>query len=138
MDSLVWLEKFLGRYKGGMLIVSHDRDFLNRMTGFTAEIRNRSISLYRGNYDAYIAMRDQTLETEQNRARRIQEQIAQKERFVERFKAKNTKATQAASRLKQIEKLKEQLPETETASSAIEFTFPETVRSGGVPLKLQA
>ncbi len=137
MDSLVWLEKFLLRYKGGMLIVSHDRDFLNRMTGFTAEIRNRSIMIYRGNYDAYIAMRDQTLETQRNRARRLQEQIDQKERFVERFKAKNTKATAAASRIKQIEKLKELMPEIEKGPAVIEFTFPETIQSGGVPLKLR-
>ncbi|MGA3051797.1 MAG: ABC-F family ATP-binding cassette domain-containing protein [Chitinispirillaceae bacterium] len=137
MDSLVWLEKFLSRYKGGMLIVSHDRDFLNRMTGFTAEIRNRTMMIYKGNYDAYIAIRDQTLETQVNRARRLQEQIAQKERFVERFKAKNTKATQAASRLKQIEKLKELMPPIEKGPDTIEFTFPETIQSGGVPFKLR-
>ena len=136
MDSLVWLEKFLTRYKGGMLIVSHDRDFLNRMTGFTVEIRNRSLVLAKGNYDAYIALRDQTLETQQNRARKLQEQINQKERFVERFKAKNTKAAQAASRQKQIDKLKDLMPEVEQAQDTIEFTFPETIQSGGVPLKL--
>ncbi len=137
MDSLVWLEKFLMRYKGGMLIVSHDRDFLNRMTGFTAEIRNRSMIIYRGNYDAYIAMRAQLLETQANHARRLQDQIDQKERFVERFKAKNTKATAAASRMKQIEKLKELMPEVERGTDTIEFTFPETIQSGGVPLKLR-
>jgi ATP-binding cassette, subfamily F, member 3 len=136
MDSLVWLEKFLARYKGGMMIVSHDRDFLNRMTGHTAEVRNGGITIYKGNYDEYIAMRGLVEEQNRNRARNLQLQIAEKERFVERFKAKNTKATQAASRLKQIEKLKEQLPEIERQSAAIEFSFPETVQSGGVPLKL--
>jgi ATP-binding cassette subfamily F protein 3 len=137
MDSLVWLEKFLMRYKGGMLIVSHDRDFLNRMTGFTAEIHNRSMTIYRGNYDAYIAMRAQLRETQANRSRRLQDQIDQKERFVERFKSKNTKASAAASRIKQIEKLKELMPEIEKGTDTIEFTFPETIPSGGVPLKLR-
>jgi ATP-binding cassette subfamily F protein 3 len=136
MDSLVWLEKFLGRYDGGMMIVSHDRDFLNRMTGYTAEIRNRSITICKGNYDAYLQVRGQTLAAVQSRARHLQEQIAQKERFVERFKAKNTKAVQAASRMKQIEKLKEQLPEIEEEPDTIRFSFPESAPSGGVPLKV--
>ena len=137
MDSLVWLEKFLARYDGGMMIVSHDRDFLNRMTGYTADIRNRDISICKGNYDDYLQVRDQTLATIQSRARHLQDQIAQKERFVERFKAKNTKAVQAASRMKQIEKLKEQLPELPEEPDTIEFSFPETPQSGGVPLKLR-
>jgi ATP-binding cassette subfamily F protein 3 len=137
MDSLVWLEKFLARYDGGMMIVSHDRDFLNRMTGYTAEISNRDISICKGNYDAYLQVRDQTLAAIQSRARHLQGQIAQKERFVERFKAKNTKAVQAASRMKQIEKLKEQLPELPEEPDSIEFSFPETTQSGGVPLKLR-
>jgi ATP-binding cassette, subfamily F, member 3 len=135
MDSLVWLEKFLSRYKGGMMIVSHDRDFLNRMTGHTAEIHNRTVTVSRGNYDAYLAVREQTRAALQSRARHLQEQIAQKERFVERFKAKNTKAVQAASRMKQIEKLKEQMPETEETPDTIAFSFPEIMQSGGVPLK---
>jgi ATP-binding cassette subfamily F protein 3 len=136
MDSLVWLEKFLSRYKGGMMIISHDRDFLNRMTAYTAEIRSRSITIYKGNYDEYIAMRDLVEEQARNRFRNLQLQIAEKERFVERFKAKNTKATQAASRLKQIEKLKEQLPEITEDPDVIEFSFAETIASGGVPIKL--
>jgi ATP-binding cassette, subfamily F, member 3 len=136
MDSLVWLEKFLGKYKGGMMIVSHDRDFLNRMTGYTAEIHNRTITVSKGNYDAYLEVRKQTVTAVQSRARHLQEQIAQKERFVERFKAKNTKAAQAASRMKQIDKLKELMPEIEETPDTIAFSFPETAPSGGVPLKV--
>ncbi|MBN2035980.1 MAG: ABC-F family ATP-binding cassette domain-containing protein [Chitinispirillaceae bacterium] len=136
MDSLVWLEKFLDRYEGGMMIISHDRDFLNRMTGCTAEISNRAITMYRGNYDEFLTMRELVREQARNRFRNLQLQIAEKERFVERFKAKNTKATQAASRLKQIEKLREQLPEIPEESGTIDFTFARTVQSGGVPLKL--
>jgi ATP-binding cassette subfamily F protein 3 len=137
MDSLVWLEKFLTRYKGGMMIISHDRDFLNRMSSYTAEIRNNTITMYKGNYDEYVKMRDLSDAQSQNRFRNLQLQIAEKERFVERFKAKNTKATQAASRLKQIEKLKEQLPEITQDPDTINFSFVETVQSGGVPFKLR-
>jgi ATP-binding cassette, subfamily F, member 3 len=137
MDSLVWLEKFLTRYKGGMLIVSHDRDFLNRMIGFTAEISNSTITIYKGNYDEYIAMREQVAAAAASRARNLQIQIAQKERFVERFKAKNTKATQAQSRMKQIEKLKEQLPETFEEAASIDFTFPQPPPSGSLPIKFR-
>ncbi|MBN2189226.1 MAG: ABC-F family ATP-binding cassette domain-containing protein [Chitinispirillaceae bacterium] len=135
MDSLVWLEKFLQKYNGGMVIVSHDRDFLNRMTGYTAEIHNRNITVSKGNYDAYLEVREQTRTAVRSRARHLQEQIAQKERFVERFKAKNTKAVQAAAKLKQIEKLKGMVPEIEEAPDTIVFSFPEAARSGGVPLK---
>ena len=137
MDSLVWLEKFLQRYKGGMMIVSHDRDFLNRMTGHTAEIHSRTVTVSRGNYDAYLVVREQTRTALQSRARHLQEQIAQKERFIERFKAKNTKAVQAAAKQKQIDKLKEQMPEIEEAPDTIGFSFPEAAASGGVPLKVR-
>ncbi|MCU0610151.1 MAG: ATP-binding cassette domain-containing protein [Chitinispirillaceae bacterium] len=100
MDSLVWLEDFLKRYRGGMLIVSHDRDFLNRMCGFIAEIRVGSISLYKGNYNEYLRLREQAVALAESRTRHLQDQITQKERFVERFKAKNTKATQAQARMR--------------------------------------
>jgi len=135
MDSLVWLEKFLGRHKGGMLIVSHDRDFLNRITTYTAEISNRALTLYKGNYDAYIAARDEAEIAALSRTRNLETKIAQAERFVERFKAKATKATQAQSRMKLLEKLKDELPETFEAEKSIDFTFPEPKQSGGIPLK---
>jgi ATP-binding cassette subfamily F protein 3 len=137
MDSLVWLEKFLTRYKGGMLIVSHDRDFLNRMTDYTAEVRNRAVTMYKGNYDEFVRMSEQHEQQERSRLRNLQLQIAEKERFVERFKAKNTKATQAQSRMKQIEKLKEQVPELAAETRSIRFTFPQPQPSGGIPLKLR-
>jgi ATP-binding cassette subfamily F protein 3 len=137
MDSLVWLEKFLSRYKGGMLMVSHDRDFLNRMIGYTAEIRNRTITVFKGNYDEYIRLREQYEIAAESRSRNLGLQIAQKERFVERFKAKNTKATAAQSRIKQIEKLKELLPETVSDTKTIDFSFPQPAPSGSLPLKFR-
>jgi ATP-binding cassette subfamily F protein 3 len=135
MDSLVWLEKFLGRHKGGMLIVSHDRDFLNRITTYTAEISNRALTLYKGNYDAYVAARDEAEAAALSRTKNLETKIAQAERFVERFKAKATKATQAQSRMKLLEKLKDELPEMFESEKSIDFTFPEPKPSGNIPLK---
>ncbi len=136
MDSLVWLEKYLERQKCGMLIVSHDRDFLNRITDYTAEISSRSITLYKGNYDQYIESRAEAQEATLNRAKNLQLKIAQTERFVERFKAKATKATQAQSRMKLLDKLKAEMPEIESGNKQIHFSFPEVKQSGTVPVKI--
>ncbi|MDO5576003.1 MAG: ABC-F family ATP-binding cassette domain-containing protein [Fibrobacter sp.] len=137
MDSLVWLEKFLARYKGGMLIVSHDRNFLNRITNSTAEIANHKITMYKGNYDQYLALKQEALETAQSHARNIELKIAQNERFVERFKAKATKATQAQSRMKLIDKLRSELPVINESSKSIRFKFPDPVQSGVVPVAVK-
>ncbi|NLG16231.1 MAG: ABC-F family ATP-binding cassette domain-containing protein [Fibrobacter sp.] len=136
MDSLVWLEKYLERQKCGMLIVSHDRDFLNRITDYTAEISSKTLTLYKGNYDQYIESRAEAQQSALNRAKNLQLKIAQTERFVERFKAKATKATQAQSRMKLLDKLKAEMPELESGSKQIHFSFPEVKQSGTVPVKI--
>ncbi|MCL2688226.1 MAG: ABC-F family ATP-binding cassette domain-containing protein [Chitinispirillia bacterium] len=137
MDSLIWLEKFLLRYKGGMLIVSHDRDFLNRMSTHTADIRSHSVRLYSGNYDQYIKSKTEQEIAEQNRAKNLELKIAQTERFVERFKAKASKATQAQSRVKQLEILKAEMPVMEAHQKTIHFTFTCSGEPGAVPLRLK-
>ncbi|HEX3020656.1 MAG TPA: ABC-F family ATP-binding cassette domain-containing protein [Chitinispirillaceae bacterium] len=135
MDSLVWLEKFLEKQKCGMLIVSHDRDFLNRITTNIADISNHKITMYQGNYDAYIRIREETEIAQQNRARNLEAKISQTERFVERFKAKATKATQAQSRMKLLEKLRSDMPEVHQSEKTIHFSFPEPKQSGNIPLQ---
>lgn len=135
MDSLVWLEKHLLKHKGGMLIVSHDRGFLNRITTMTAEIGHRSITIYKGNYDQYLRLKQETETAALSRTRNLETRIAQTERFVERFKAKATKASQAQSRMKLLEKLKSELPQVESEHKSIDFTFPEPKPSGTIPLK---
>ncbi|MDG5815932.1 ABC-F family ATP-binding cassette domain-containing protein [Chitinispirillales bacterium ANBcel5] len=137
-DSLIWLEKFLSKYNGGMLIVSHDRDFLNRITDHTAEVQNGKVTVYKGNYDAYVKFRSEFDTAEQNRIKNIEAKIAQKERFVERFKAKATKATQAQSRVKQIEHLRAEIPDQlQSDNQEINFSFSIIKQSGSVPLKLK-
>ncbi|NLW32390.1 MAG: ABC-F family ATP-binding cassette domain-containing protein [Fibrobacter sp.] len=137
MDSLVWLEKFLSKYKGGMLIVSHDRNFLNRITTSTAEICNCKITIYKGNYDQFLSLKQEAFAAAQSRARNLELKIAQNERFVERFKAKASKATQAQSRMKLLEKLRSELPQIKDNTKSIRFKFPEPVQSGTVPITLK-
>ncbi len=136
MDSLIWLEKFLSRYSGGMLIVSHDRDFLNRMTTHTADIKNQSVKIYTGNYDAFVRIKAEQELATLSRAKNLEAKIAQTERFVERFKAKATKATQAQSRAKLLENLKAEMPVLESAEKTISFTFKSSGDSGAIPLKV--
>ncbi len=137
MDSLIWLEKFLQKYNGGMLIVSHDRDFLNRITTHTMEICGGGITQYNGNIEAFLAWKKMHSMTESRRVNNLQDKIAQTEHFITRFKAKNTKASQARSKMKQLEKLKGQLPERKAAQKTIHFQFPAPSRCGSVPLQLE-
>ena len=138
MDSLVWLESFLRRYRGGLIAVSHDRDFLNRSTSITAELQAGAITVYKGPYDAYMIYKEERDKSEQSTRANIERQIAQKERFIERFRAKATKASQVQSRIKFVEELKEQLPGAPAVQKSVRFRFPSAVPSGGVPFKLES
>ena len=137
MDSLIWLEKFLLSYKGGMLIVSHDRDFLNRMCTHTADIRSYSVRLYSGNYDKYVMAKREEEAAAESRAKSLESKIASAERFVERFGAKATKAAQAQSKAKMIESLKAEMPVIESERKSVRFTFTCSHESGAVPLRLK-
>ncbi len=139
MDSLVWLESFLRRYRGGLIVVSHDRDFLNRVTSVTAELFMGSIIVYKGAYDAYMIYKEERERSEQSTRVNIERQIAQKERFIERFRAKATKASQVQSRVKSVEELKDRLPDVPVVQKTVRFRFPSPpVQSGGVPFKLES
>ena len=103
--SIRWLEKFLGAYAGCALIISHDQRFLDNVTTHTLDVDYRTITLYTGNYARFVVDKAETRERRETTIARAEEEIARKRAFVERFGAKNTKATQAQSRLKQIEKI---------------------------------
>jgi ATP-binding cassette, subfamily F, member 3 len=137
LDSLVWLEKFLERFSGTLIAVSHDREFLNRMTRCTAEIRSGRITVYKGNYDGYMAHKTELEESLKNTARNLERKIAQTERFIDRFRAKATKASAVQSRVKLCESLKEDLPALPENTRTIHFSFPLSRQSGGVPLKTE-
>jgi ATP-binding cassette subfamily F protein 3 len=137
MDSLIWLEKFLARAKCGMIIVSHDRQFLNRMTTHTAEIHNCSIILYKGNYDAFVEQQRMQEEASLNKAKNLERIISQNERFIERFRAKNTKATLVQARVRKVEELKAEIPVLRSAAKSVTFRFPLPPQSGSAPLKAE-
>jgi ATP-binding cassette subfamily F protein 3 len=136
MDSLIWLEKFLQKFKGGILVVSHDRDFLNRITNTTIEVLGGAITQYTGNVGAYFTWKEEVERTEKRRGKNISDKIAQTEEFINRFKAKNKNATQARSKMRVLERLKMELPQQRQITQTISFSFPPVTPSGSVPIIL--
>tara|TARA_R100000027_G_scaffold49762_2_gene38289 strand:- start:2993 stop:4945 length:1953 start_codon:yes stop_codon:yes gene_type:complete len=129
LESLQWFQNHLRGYRGSLLLISHDRAFLNDVISGILEVRHHRIHSYKGNYDAYLtesAARD----AQQLAAHRSQERkIAQLERFVERFGAKATKAAQAKSKQKQIDRI-ERIDAPQTAEKTIHVKFPQPSPSG--------
>lgn len=128
LDSLTWLEEFLLGYQGAMVIISHDRAFLDRVTAITWELSLGRLSVFRGNYSHYLVEKAQRMELERAAYDNQQAMIRQSERFITRFRAKSTKARQVQSRVKQLEKL-ERLEISET-DRTIHFSFPPAAPSG--------
>lgn len=129
LESLVWLQGYLGSYPGAILMISHDRAFLNALAGAIVEIRGGRVRRYRGNYDAYLEQRAAREAQQLAAFKNQQAEIARLQRFVDRFGAKNTKATQAKSKAKQIERM-EKLDAPEDEDRVIRIRFPQPPRSG--------
>ena len=129
LDSLRWLQEYLRTYPGGILLISHDREFLNYLVSGILEIRQRKLLRYRGTYDEYLVQREaqeaQLLAAYKNQQRDIQ----RLQDFANRFRAKASKAAQAQAKLKQIDRMdKIEAPIAESRS--IRFRFPQPQRSG--------
>src|SRR5690349_10438285 len=129
LESLVWLQQYLTNYPGGILMISHDREFLNNLVGAIVEIAHRRLHRYRGNWDSYV---------EQKAAREVQQlaayknqqrEIASLQLFVDRFRAKASKASQAQSKLKQIERM-DKIAAPTAQEKTVHFRFPQPPRSG--------
>ncbi|MFN2457319.1 MAG: ABC-F family ATP-binding cassette domain-containing protein [Chitinophagaceae bacterium] len=105
LPSIEWLEKYLQHYKGAVVIVSHDKYFLNRMVKTIVELYQKELHFYNGNYDFYEQEKEMRIELQQRAFENQQEYIRQQERFIERFRAKATKAAQAQSAIKRLDKL---------------------------------
>ncbi len=136
LGALQWFQEYLKNYAGAILLISHDREFLNQLVGSIIEIRQSQIFRYRGNYDDYLVQRDandvQLLAAYKNQ----QKKIEQLQDFANRFRAKASKASQAQAKLKQIERMdKIEAPVKEGRS--IHFHFPQPQRSGHRVIKLQ-
>ena len=128
LDSLTWVEQFLKNYNGSMVIISHDRTFLDKVTERTWELSFGRIDIYKGNYSYFIKEREERRAIEKGAYDNQQAKIKQTMRFVDKFRAKATKARQVQSRVKQLDKLERiELSEEE---SQIRFTFPPAPPSG--------
>ncbi len=135
MESVIWLEQYLKNYDGAVMIVSHDRSFLDALTGKTFRISKGHIESYAGNYSYYekesALRRENLIKAAQNQQR----EIDKTEKFIERFRAKNTKAAQVQSRIKALEKVDR--IEVESEESGIGFRFQKPERSGQVVISLK-
>ena len=135
-DSLEWLISFLKSYSGALLIVSHDKHFINQVTDKTLEIFLGKFNTFKGDYDAYLkfkAERDAQLE---NQYQLQQKKIKETEKFIERFRYKATKAKQVQSRVKQLEKI--QLIELPDSKDDIYIKFPSPPHSGKINIELKS
>jgi ATP-binding cassette, subfamily F, member 3 len=137
IESIQWLEDFLVNYRGAVILVSHDRTFLDNVTTRTIEIMNARIYDYKAGYSDYVKMREEQLEQQKAAFDNQQAQIAQIERFIERFRYKSTKARQVQSRVKMLEKM-DRVEVEDVDSSAIRFAFPPAPRSGKVVVEARS
>ena len=136
LEALLWFQQYLKTYPGAILLISHDREFLNQIVGSIVEIRQSRLLRYRGTYDDYLVQRE-AHEIQLLAAFKHQErEIGRLMDFVNRFRAKNTKAAQAQSKLKQIERMdKVEAPVNDDRQ--IDFQFPQPQRSGQRVIKLK-
>jgi len=128
LESCIWFEDYLKTYQGAVLVTSHDRAFLNRVVNKVFAIEQQRLIAHRGNYDSFVDAREKELEILEATAGRQENKIRQETRFIERFRAKNTKAKQVQSRIKRLEKMERiSVPRTQRK---MHFNFPEPPRSG--------
>jgi ATP-binding cassette subfamily F protein 3 len=138
LETLLWFQNYLKYYPGAILLISHDREFLNHLCTHIAELRASRIMRYTGNYDSYLEQRAAAEATMIATAKSQQREIDRMQLFVDRFRAKNTKAAQAQSKLKQIERIKEDMVELPSGPEAtVGFRFPQPHRSGQRVLTLE-
>ena len=129
LGACEWLEGFLSDYPGGILLVSHDRRFLDNITTSIAELEHNKLRLWPGNYTAYLQQKAEAAENLTSAFHRQQKDLAKQTAFVERFRASATKSTQAKSREKQLNKI-ERIELPESASRAMGMRFPPPAPSG--------
>jgi ATP-binding cassette, subfamily F, member 3 len=128
LESLGWLENFLAAYEGSVVIVSHDRYFLNRMVTAIADLAGGAVTLYQGDYDHFLMEREARQALREAQARNQAKRVAEIERFIERFRYKASKARQVQSRVKMLDRMER--IETDAAARRIHFQFPQPPRTG--------
>ncbi|HZC36884.1 MAG TPA: ABC-F family ATP-binding cassette domain-containing protein [Chthoniobacterales bacterium] len=136
LQSVDWLQNYLRNYPGAIVLVSHDRAFLNAIVRKIVEFDRGKLLHYQGDYEAYLTQRTARREQQLAAYKNQQREIAKLQTFIDRFGAKNTKASQAQSKRKQIERMEKiEAPEPEAAS--VHFRFPQPARSGARVLELK-
>ncbi|MDP7058343.1 MAG: ABC-F family ATP-binding cassette domain-containing protein [Nitrospinaceae bacterium] len=135
LKSVEWLEGFLKSYGGSLLLISHDRRFLNSLVTRIAELDRGTLTCYSGNYDDYERLKQDREVQLESEAANQQRRISEIERFVERFRAKNTKATQVQSRIKMLDKMER--VETMSRTKTVSFRFPQPARTGRISMELK-
>ena len=136
LDAVIWLESWLKSYPGTLLLISHDRDFLDSVTSHIAHIEQERLSVYPGNYSAFERIRAERLANQQAMFERQQREIAHMHQFVERFRAKATKARQAQSRLKALERM--ELIAPAHIDTPFRFRFLQPEKTPNPLLRLEA
>ena len=136
LESLGWFQEYLRTYDGAILMISHDREFLNQLVGSIIEIAHAKIHRYRGNWDDYIREKAAREEQQLSAYKNQQKEIAALQEFADRFRAKASKASQAQSKLKQIDRM-EKIEAPLAAGRTIKFSFPQPPRSGSRSITLK-
>jgi ATPase subunit of ABC transporter with duplicated ATPase domains len=136
LESLIWLEQFLKGYDGGLLMTSHDREFMNRIVNKIVEIDSGSLTTYSGDYEFYEQQRAEGQKQQQAQFERQQAMLAKEIKFIERFKARASHAAQVQSRVKKLDKIERVEPPRHR--QAIQFEFPPAPRSGEDVASLRA
>jgi ATP-binding cassette, subfamily F, member 3 len=135
IPSVHWLETFLETYTGAMILVSHDRDFLNRQVKRVLSFEPEGMRVFNGNYDAYLKARESEEITLAANAKKQEQRVKEAKKFIERFRAKASKARQAQSKIKLLDKM--ELVKTHSKEKTTRFSFPEVSRSGRVVLSIE-
>ena len=133
--SVRWLEGFLQGFRGAMILICHDKDFLNRQIRRTISFEPEGIRFYTGNYDLYLKTREEEKRILEASARNQEQKVKEAERFIERFRAKASKARQAQSKIKLLKKM--DLVKKQEKRKTINFSFPQVPRSGRDVLTVQ-
>lgn len=135
LDALVWLEAWLQRFDGTLIVISHDREFLDAITKVTLHLDEAKLARYGGNYTAFEAMRAERMALQQAAYEKQQDRIAHLQKFIDRFKAKATKAKQAQSRVKALERMEKLAPVLTASDFAFEFREPVSLPNPMLALK---
>ncbi|MFH1626095.1 MAG: ABC-F family ATP-binding cassette domain-containing protein [Pseudomonadota bacterium] len=135
IPSVHWFEQFLKDFSGAMILVSHDRDFLNRQINRIISFGQEGMRSYSGNYDSYLNAREEERRTLEANARKQEQRVKAAEKFIERFRAKASKARQAQSKIKLLDKM--EVVKTHRREKAPHFSFPDVPRSGMVVVSIK-